>query len=132
MHEPFFQWGAFRVQSHHQRYAEETDSTEGKIEVEDPTPCGVLDEQAANQWSSNGAKGPGYLVDTSVDRPLTEWHNVCHDDQAQSEDTTTTNSLNCATGQQFIEILGEATEYCANCEEEEGDEVEGATAKDVG
>ena len=92
----------------------------------------MLDKQAANQRSRNRAESPGYLVDTSVDRPLTEWHNVCHNDQAQSEDTTTTNSLNCATSQQFIEVLGEATKYCAYCEEEEGDEVKVATAKDVG
>ena len=110
MHETFFQWGTFRVQLHHQRYAEETDSTEGKIEVENPAPRGVLDEQASNQRSGNGAKGPRNLVDTSIDRPLTEWHNVCHDDEAQSEDTTTSNPLNCATSQQFIEIMGEATE----------------------
>ena len=110
MHEPFFQWGAFRVKPHHQGYAEKTDSAEGKIEVEDPAPGGVLDKEAPNQRSANGAKGPGNLVDTHVDRPLTEWHDVCYDDQAQSDDTTTSNSLNCATGQQLTEILGEATE----------------------
>lgn len=82
MHEPFLQWGAFRVQPHHQRCDEETDSTEGKIEVEDPAPGGVLDKEAPNQRSGDGAKGPGNLVDTSEDRPLTEWHNVCYNDQA--------------------------------------------------
>lgn len=119
------------MQPHYQRYAEETDSAKRKIEVENPSPSGVLHEKASDQRSSNGAKGPGDLVDTGVDRPLTERHNVCHDNQAQGEDTTTSNSLNCATSQQLIEVLGQAAEYSANCEEEERDEVEGATAKDV-
>ena len=119
------------MQPHYQRYAEKTDSAKGKIEVENPAPCGVLDKQAPDQRASNGAKGPRDLVDTSVDRPLTERHNVCHNDQAQGEDTTTSNSLNSATSQQLIEVLREAAEYSAYGEEEERDEVEGATAKDV-
>ena len=87
------------MQPHHQGYVEKPDFAEGKIEVEDSASGGVLDKQTPNRRSGNGVKGSGNLVDIHVDRPLTEWHNVCYDDQAQSEDTTTSNSLDCATGQ---------------------------------
>lgn len=92
----------------------------------------MLDQQAPNQRYSNGANDPGDLVDTTVDRSLRKWHNVGHDDQAQGENTATSNCLNSATGQQLIESPREAAEYSAYCEEEEGGETEGAAAEDVG
>lgn len=132
MHEPFLHWGALHVKPHYQRYAQETDPAERKINVEDPAPRGMRDKQAPNQRAGSGTQEPGNLDDTYIDRPLTEWYNVRHDYSAQGEDTATSHSLNCATRQQLIETLGEAAKYTAYCEEAYGDEVKGAAAEDVG
>lgn len=72
------------------------------------------------------------MVDPYIDRPLPEGYNVCHDYSAQSEDTSASDALNCATRQQLIKVLGEAAKYSACCEEAQGDEVKGAAAEDVG
>ena len=84
---------------------EETKSTKGKVNPEDPTPGSFLSEGAADYWPCDRADGPCQALKAEPLTPLSQRDEVSDQDLSQRNDTASPGALNAAANDKGGEVL---------------------------
>jgi hypothetical protein len=120
------------VESQAEGKGEETKSAKGKVNPEDPTPCSLLGEGAADYWPCNRADGPCQALEAEPLAPLSQRDEIGDQDLSQRNDTASPSALNAAANDKGGEILRQRSDNRSNSEKEQSEEDEGFAAKSMG
>ncbi|KAI4158406.1 MAG: hypothetical protein LQ342_007447 [Letrouitia transgressa] len=101
-----------------ERYHYETQCTEGKVDVKDPAPSGVLSDDSADQRSANRPGGPGKLQYNVIFRSLSERNDIRGNNKHQHDNSPTSDTLDGPPSEKLREIVGETTDEGADCKKQ--------------
>lgn len=102
-------------------YYSDCESTDGKIDVEAPSPGSMISKlnewlsvkpppqiprtitySSTHQWSSNTCNTIHGSNETSIHRSFPQWHRMCKNDQSTREDTSTSQTSNCTPNNESL------------------------------
>jgi hypothetical protein len=106
------------------------DTSDGKIDVETPSPRDVIGESTTQERADNTGDTVGSTDDTSESRPSLGRSREADDGISSSTETGTTNASNGTAGDEGFGIGSGATDDGAELEDENGDN-EGCLEREV-
>lgn len=114
----------FVVKTQEYRDANECQDAERYVDPKNPSPCRLLSEDAANNWSSCRTDGPLNADETKPFAPFTQSYHIRHDHVCKSHNSPTTDSLNATTSDHDCEIIcdggsNRSNEKKSDCNEED-------------
>lgn len=107
------------IQSHEEDRKDESETTEREVDVEAPTPCGVCDESPADDGPDDRSHGPGTLYESEVLGTVSQWHNIAEDYLAQSENASSTDTLDAPSHEHYREVVGHGAHNGTGSEEDQ-------------
>lgn len=97
------------IEAHEERRNHEANATEGVIDVETPSPRGMLGQDSSHERPDDTSTRPRTEHQGEVLGSLSERHNITEDSLRQCDDATTTNALDDSPTEHPGEILRRCT-----------------------
>ncbi|KAL9120565.1 MAG: hypothetical protein Q9187_002874, partial [Circinaria calcarea] len=103
-----------------------------QIDVENPAPRNVLNDQATKYRSQCSPKGDQAKDQSQVVPSLSQGHQITHDNFDQDVNATSTDALDRSTSNQHVNVTGPAADAAAESKNGRGDNDRIASSENIG
>ncbi|KAL9122904.1 MAG: hypothetical protein Q9187_000534, partial [Circinaria calcarea] len=103
-----------------------------QIDVENPAPRNVLNDQATKHRSQCSPKGDQAKDQSQVVPSLSQGHQITHDNFDQDVNTTSTDALDRSSSNQHVNVTGPAADAAAQSKDGRGDNDRIASSENIG
>ena len=123
---------AHRPVPQHDARHDEGDGADGKVDVEDPAPGGMVDEESANEWSGNARNSENCAEITLVPATLGGRDDVADDRHREHDQPAGPEALHGSERDQLVHVLAQPRQSRSGQEDDDGELEDALATVEVG